>query len=219
MNTSRPSEQASISRIQQEKQGERNIKSGLNLAASAGLAYGGTAIASKVIPFLSEHIPSYLAVKGINKISPKLGSWLEKGIEKGLPIEEGLSFLKEKLTGEPSKKKNMNLNFIGQISPELQEYIESEIQSGKSVDHAAATAMIKPEFLEIAKGIEQQSKKRFTALVREIYEGRAIDQGQNGQMPEGQQMQQQGITGQPQKNQISPKLGAAIQRLEKFKGG
>lgn len=221
MNTMRPSEQASYSRIEQEKRGERNIKTGVNLATSAALTAGGAALASKVVPFLSEHIPSYLAVKGINKISPKIGKWLEKGIEKGLPVEEGLEFLKEKLTGKSNKKKAVNL--IGQISPDLQDFIEGEIQGGKSADYAAATAMIKPEFLDIARGIEKQTKKRFTELVRELYEGEAIQQEeQNNDDLQSQQMQPQA---QPQQapqtsqNQISPRLQQALQRLGKLSGG
>lgn len=58
----------------------------------------------KIVPFLNEHIPEDLAVKGLNKISPKLGGFLKKGIASGLPIASGLEFIRNGLTKSSSNK-------------------------------------------------------------------------------------------------------------------
>lgn len=55
----------------------------------------------KLIPFLDEYIPEDLALKGIAKVSPKIGSFLKKGLSKGLPLAGGLQFLRSQFSGSP----------------------------------------------------------------------------------------------------------------------
>lgn len=55
----------------------------------------------KLIPFLDEYIPEDLALKGISKVSPKIGSFLKKGLSKGLPLAGGLQFLRSQFSGSP----------------------------------------------------------------------------------------------------------------------
>lgn len=51
----------------------------------------------KLAPFLDEFLPEDYAVRGIEKISPKIGKFLKNGMQKGLPIAGGLDFLRRGL--------------------------------------------------------------------------------------------------------------------------
>jgi len=197
--TYRPDELASMSRIEQNQNMENKLRSGAKTIVSAATAGAGVSLTSKLLPFLNEHVPMDLAVKGISKISPKMGDFLENGLKSGLDLKEGIDFIKTKL--QPAKeeidKKNpsQQLNELGQFSPELQQYVEQLIQEGKSPDHAAAKAMVHPQFTDMTRGIEARVKKKFTEFVRNIYEGKAVgskaalqDQPIQQQQPgEGQQ--------------------------------
>lgn len=183
----RPDEQVA----QKKKESSDTMKS--LLTAGTNLA-GGAYLASKVAPFLSEHLPIDLAVKGISKVAPKLGKFLDEGKRMGLDVKEGIDFIKDKMqpAKEETSKESKLSNILGEFSPELQAFIEQEIQAGKAPDHAAASAMPRAEFSDIIRKIEGQSKKKFTALVRELYEGKAIDQDQNQTMQSPQATQMQG---------------------------
>lgn len=102
----RPDEIASKSNIEAEERTTGRVKQGASLALSAGLgtAAAATGIASKIAPFLNQYIPVDLAVRGISKISPKLGNILKKGQSMGMDINEGMEFIKRKMA-EPEKKK------------------------------------------------------------------------------------------------------------------
>ncbi len=75
----RPDERAKQSQIDRENTFKGNVNRGVSAAASAGAGAASAALASRVMPFLSEYIPADLAMKGINKVSPQLGSFLQRG--------------------------------------------------------------------------------------------------------------------------------------------
>lgn len=179
----RPDEKSTNAQIEKSRGRDQAVKSGLKAAASALTGAGAIGLSSKIAPFLSQYISPEIAVKGISKVSPKIGEFLQKGMAMGLPVQEGLDFVKENLGGVKQDIKKgsgpKNINVLGQFSPELQQFVEEKIQSGKSPDHAAALAMNQAELSDIVRGVEAKTKKRFTEFVREIYEGKAVDQGQS----------------------------------------
>ncbi len=181
----RPDEEQTYSEIGKAQDRDSLLKKGVKTALSAIPIAGTAAISSKIAPFLSQYINPETALKGISKISPKMGEFLQKGISMGLPLEEGLDYIKDRMNSpkEEAKKeksnKKQNLNELGQFSPELQQFVETKIQEGKSPDHAAALAMNQAEHSDLVRGIEKKTKKRFTAFVREIYEGKAIEPKQS----------------------------------------
>src|ERR1700733_15097114 len=100
----RGSQQVSKGRIEDIQESDERLKSGLKTAGKlASTAIGGatftagTALASKIAPFLSEYITPDLALKGISKINPKFGDILKRGIKNGLSLESGLDFLKKNI--------------------------------------------------------------------------------------------------------------------------
>jgi len=219
----RPDEQVAESEIEKSKKKDERLKGGLSAAASAATGIIGGSMALKVLPFLSEYIPLELAKKGIDKVAPKLGKFLDHGLSQGLTLQSGLDFLKGEFIPEEGKKmkEEKQKNEVGEISQEIQDFIEQHVRAGKTPDYAAALAMINPKFLDIIRKIEKQTGKPFTASIRELYEGKAVNQqGQQGQMPEQQgQMEQQPQGAQGQQSQINPKLQAAYQKLGAYFGG
>src|SRR3954469_25048992 len=99
----RSDEEANEAEIERDERFRGNV----NKTAIGGslLATGaGTALASKIMPFLNKYIPVDLAIKGISKVSPKIGGFLKKGQSMGLNVEEGLNFIKEKISDEKTKE-------------------------------------------------------------------------------------------------------------------
>jgi hypothetical protein len=86
---------------------------------------------NKILPFLNEYIPEELALKGINKVSPKIGSFLQKGLASGLPIAGGLAFLKDQLQGTKQQKIDRTLRPDEQAGLTRQAQSKAETQKLK----------------------------------------------------------------------------------------
>ncbi len=170
MNNLRPDEQAKLSEIERNE----NINRGTKKLATTGLNIGaglyGAGIATKLAPFLSSHIPTDLAIKGINKISPQLGSVLKKGMGLGLSIQDGLKYVEENLQKkkqedtEPEKQ-----NILEQYSPELFNFINGEIQKGRSLLETVSMANTLEKFKPIIKKLTEDHKTPFANIVQSIF--------------------------------------------------
>lgn len=200
------------------KHGASIASSALSGAVTGAAVAGGASLFGKIMPLLSKYVPQEMAIKGISKINPTIGKAIQTALDQGYEMPEIEEFFasKNEVPKENSNKKSpTNANILGQFSPDLQAFIEQEIQSGKAPDHAAASAMPRAEFSDIIHKIEKQEKKKFTALVRELYEAKAVQQ------PE----RQAALQGQPQQAQqgLDPGVAQILQQgqalLQKFKGG
>lgn len=172
MNNLRPDEQATNAQIERSQGQDRNLGRGLKAAATLGTAAIGGGIASRVMPFLSEYIPAELAMKGINKVSPKLGEFLQKGMSKGLNLKDGLEFIKDSFGSKQEEPAKENSNIIQQYSPELFEFLKTHVQKGKSPLEAGALAVIGDEgkkFNQIIKKIEKDHKTPWSAILQTIF--------------------------------------------------
>lgn len=201
MNTLRPEEQALFSNIRKEQSTNRMVKGALNTAVGLGVAAFGAPVLSslgqKIMPFLNEYIPQDLAVKGISKLSPKLGEFLKQGEEAGLNVQEGLNFIKERLG---SKKPNENRNIIQQYSDKLNQFIENEIKKGRNPLEAAAIARTNKEFDQIIKKMEKDHKTNWSSIIESIY-------GLGEQAPGGQPQAESGIQQPQQQGAAQPGPG------------
>lgn len=212
----RSDEQANESEIERDKRFRGNIGKGIATAASLGTAAVAGPLAAKVLPFLNKYIPAGLAVKGINKVSPKLGSFLKKGQEMGLDVESGLNFLKEKLGGnKPSEPAKESRNVIEQYSPELHQTILGEIQKGRSPLEAGALASMdktgRKSFKSIIEKLEKDHKSPLSAIIQTVYGGSKQVQ------PQQQEAQQPGQAQQGGQGQAA--LMAILQKLQQSRGG
>lgn len=204
----RPDEKASQDDIAKSKKHDERIKSGVKTVANIGLAATGFGAASKVagplasriLPFLSEHIPTALALKGINKVSPQVGGILEKGMQQGLDIKEGLSFLKGQLDNLKNEGRTPEgeRNIIQKYSDNLHEYIQGMINQGNSPLDAAGKAkkFLTGKLAETIKTIEKDYKTDFGNIVESIF-GKG-DMAQRQQSGDPEQIGQSQQTGNPQ---------------------
>ena len=214
----RPSERAAESILKKRDSVEKEegyIKKGLKLAAGAGATALGVGISSKILPFLNEHIPIDLAIKGISKISPKVGDFLKKGMAKGLDAKEGLNFVKDKINESQQQQKQpekqsqtaqQNKNIIEQYSPELHEFLKNELAKGRPHLEAGALAQINDKFKKVIKKIEEDHKTPFSAILDTVYGGGQYGGAVNQPQQSNQQQPQQSGPGAQALNSTLDKI-------------
>lgn len=188
---------SALSEIERSKKRNTMMKTAGNLALTAGVAATGgisgvlPKIGEKILPFLSEFIPEDLAVKGINKVAPQIGSLLKKGKKIGLDIKGGLDYLKNQITNKQESPKE-NRNIIEQYSPELHQFIDQQVKGGLNPIQAGAIAQNKKEFGDIIKKLTKEHKTPWSNIIEAVYGA-----GQAAQQQQTTQQQPQGIQSQP----------------------
>ncbi len=153
-----------------------NIAKNVGGLASAGATtyFGGAAI-NRVLPFLSKYIPEELAIKGLNKIDPRFGKFINKAMAAGQTFEEVKDFIGSKVEEgvEQSKPAKENRNIVEMYSPELHQFIQEQIQSGRSPLEAGALASLGKkggkDFKKIIEKMEKEHKSPFSAILQTVY--------------------------------------------------
>lgn len=223
----RPDEISSQSNIRRSNERDKLPKKigktavGLGAAAIGGGALAG--LSSRVLPFLNEYIPTELAIKGINKIAPKLGAFLQQGMQSGLNVKDGLKYIKDNLINEklpemassdeeagfeqpPQKKQSLvqglqedldkqygqqkqpnQKNIIQQYSPELFQFIQDQINSGRPVLEAGALAQQSKKYRHLIKKIEEDHKTPFSSILQVSFGEGLYPSGNKNQSQQGQQ--------------------------------
>ena len=226
----RSDEAANQAEVERDKKFRGNVGKGIATAASLGSAVVAGPLAARVMPFLNEYIPAALAVKGISKVSPKLGAFLKKGEEMGMNVQGGLDFLKEKI-GKGAEPPKENRNVIQQYSPELHQFIDSEIQKGRTAIEAGALAQNDKRFKDVISKLSKDHKSPWSSILETAYGSQTQQKSpsQNAQSikdllaqgafggqpqqspPQGQQFQQGG--GDQAKQQLMQAMQALTQKL------
>lgn len=184
-----PYQQASRE-LQKRNQQDTRVVGGLAagaaaiIPAAAKLA-GSAAIASRVMPLLNNYIPQSLAIKGLSKINPTLGKFVETAIDQGHSFEEAKDFIKNKISPEeePEKKAEEERNIIQQYSPELHQFIDQEIKSGRDPLQAGALAQHDKRFSSAISKLTKDHKAPWSSILEFVY-GQQIAQNQQQQAPE-----------------------------------
>lgn len=150
-------------------QGAINVaKTGLGLGAGVAGAATFAPLLKKVAPFLSDYIPENLAIKGLSKLSPKLGKFVNKAFNNGFDFKEVKDFLGEQVKESESAKDERNI--IEQVSPELHQFILERIKKGHSPIQAGALATIKgSKFIPIIEKLKKDHKTGWGDIVEMIY--------------------------------------------------
>jgi hypothetical protein len=211
----RPDELASNSEIERSQERDRKLKKGVKTAVGVGTAaLGASAIgglSSKIIPFLSEYIPENLAMKGINKVAPKVGDFLKRGMENGLDIKSGLNYLKENLGfGSKAATAPQEQNIIAQYDDKLHSFIEEQINQGRAPLEAGAIARSSGKFNKAITQMEKDHKSNFSSIIESVYG----QQEQQQPMQQAQQMSQQQM--QPQQQGQGPGAQALMALADKL---
>lgn len=155
-------------------------------AGAVGGAGIKTAISGKIMSMLNKYIPANLAIKGLNKIDPRLGKFLSLGQEMGYSEDELKGFIENKVTENPSENKQPkeNRNIIEQYSPELNEFLKEQIGSGRKPIEAAAIAQNDKRFSSIIQKLSNDHKTPWSSIIESVF-------GQ-GQIAQQSQSQEQG---------------------------
>lgn len=163
----RPDESSSESRINKNLEQTEKYKRGLQTASNIASTAVGVGAASKVLPFLSDLIPADLAMKGINKISPKIGQFLQKGKAMGLDLKQGFQFIKDNIGATESKKNP--LKEFETNHPEIFRAINGYINKGQPPQSAAAILKNSAPFAKSIKKLEKDVGKNFVDYILELF--------------------------------------------------
>lgn len=203
-----PEDIASRSKIHSEREFDRKLNKGVSTALNIGSTALGAGLGAKIAPFLNELIPADLALKGINKLNPKLGSLLKKGMDQGLDLKSGLDYIRNR-SGNEKQPAKTNVNVIQQYSPELHDFIESERSKGRPILEAGALAQVNEKFKKIIKRLENDHKTPFSALLQSTYG----DNNSNTNKVNQPQQQSGGMS--PSMQRLSQLMEQGIQMLGK----
>lgn len=169
---------------------KENIKGGVKKVIGAGISATSLGLGARILPFLNEYVPLDLAMKGINKVAPKIGQFLMKGQKNGLDLKQGLEFLKEKISTQEQEttKTKENRNIIEQYDPELHTYIDQNLKKGMSLLEAGNQALKHGRFKKAIEKMTKDHKAPWASILQTVF-------GQTGQPKQPQKNEQ---TQQPQ---------------------
>ena len=203
----------------------RRKKAPLHLAATAASLAGGSALASKIAPFLSPYIPGNIMRKGLSKINPKLGSFIETAVNHGYGLDEIKSFISNKFDNshEEAEKENnhekpMQLDSLQEFEfnyPDISQALARTMQNGQSPQAAAAILKQSSPFAQAIKKLEKDKGKNFVDYIVEIFGNMQNQTAQQLTQPQQSQSSPQG--------QLDPQLLEIMnnirQSIGKIKGG
>jgi hypothetical protein len=147
------------------------IKYGAGIAlGTAGSILAKNAI-SKIGPLLSSFVPWSFSKKALNKVDPRLGTFIKNAEDEGAESGEIKDFLTEKLKqSEETQPAKNNKNLIEQESPELHQFIMERIKKGHSPIQAGALASLKgSKFTPIIEKLKKAHKIGWGDIVEMIY--------------------------------------------------
>jgi DNA-binding transcriptional MerR regulator len=186
-------------------------------ALGGGIASAGSKALGKLIPavgsLINKYVPDDLLQKGLSKIDPRFGKFIQGAIDEGYSSDEIREFLGDKV--EKSQEPKDHRNIIEQHSPELNSFLSEKIKAGEDPIRAAALALFENgnPFEPTIRKIEKEHKTNWSQLVQSIYGG---GQGapQQPQQEAPQPMQQPQSQGQG-----AQAFQAILQKINQKLGG
>lgn len=158
------------------------VSAGGAVASAGGGAYLAGGALNRVLPFLSKYIPPDLAMKGLNKIDPRYGSFIKKAMAAGKTFDEVKEFIGSKIEeeGESNKPAKQDRNIIEQYSPNLFQYLKDLIGKGSSPVQAAAKArkFLDKKDQDLISKMEKEHKTDWPSIVQSIFGGQGTAQPQ-----------------------------------------
>ena len=190
-----------------KRQSEMPYKTARTAGAILGSAAGIGLPVSRVLPFLSKYIPADLAIKGLSKIDPRFGKFIEKGLKEGYDFNEIKDFIEKKAKqGSEKEPAKEGRNIIEQYSPELHQFIDQHVKVGKNPIQAGSIAQGMSQFQNIIRKLVKDHKAPWSNILESVYGGQGMAQQQQGQQQQQMQQPQQQMQ-QPQQGQQQPGQG------------
>lgn len=91
-----------------------------NTALTIGGLGASSQILKQITPFFNKFIPKDIAIKGLTKINPTLGKFIQGSVKQGYPMEDVLEFVKSKVTNDEEENEEVESKAALQ-SPEMQQ--------------------------------------------------------------------------------------------------
>lgn len=191
---------------------KKAVSLGSTAATLGSSVVAGSKLLQKITPFLSKYIPEDLAIKGLSKIDPRFGKFIEKAQSAGQSFDEIKNFISEKAEEVDEKPAKENRNIIEKESPELHEFISQHIASGRSPAEAAMLAKKEDKFKRIIGKLSQSHKAPWLSIIESIFGSQPMGQSK-ATLQEQQPDQQQIVQGQMQQGQQQQNPGQGQQAL------
>lgn len=147
----------------------------LGTAGFAASSVIGRGIAQKAMTFLSKYIPENLAVKGLKKLDPRFGKFIDKALGEGKSFDEIRDFMTQKAEAgledmeESKQPAKQSKNIIEQYSPELHQFMVDKVKKGENVYKAGALARFDKKFDKIIGKMEKDHKTDWSAIFQSVY--------------------------------------------------
>lgn len=200
---------------------KRFAKNAIGIGASLAGAATFSPLLARVAPMLSQYIPENLAIKGLSKISPKLGKFVNNALNSGYDFKEVKGFLGEQVNESQETAKD-NKNLIEQVSPELHQFILERIRNGHSPIQAGALASLKgSKFTPTIEKLKKEHKTGWGDIVEMIYgkgekglpKGKSMVDEETERFEQGYRNPQQAAQGQQQGNGKWEQIAGTLQNL------
>lgn len=155
-------------------------------ATSFGASAYGLHGASRLLAFINPNLPKNLAIKGISKVNPTVGKFLNHAVNNGFSPEEALGFVGEKLTSnersaeaglspsgfplqKSSKSSSSQKNLIEEHAPEIHEILIDKIGQGLQPLAVAAQLASESKFKKKISELQKKTGSKFEDLVASIF--------------------------------------------------
>ncbi len=174
------------------RQGELPLdiaKNASSIAGTAASAYFGGTAATKVLALVNKYVPQDLMVKGLSKIDPRYGKFINKALSAGKSIDEVRDYITERAEEglQQSAPPKTDKNIIEQYDPELHTYLKDKLKSGLSLIEAGQKALGHGRFKKAVDKLTKDHKAPWSTILESVYGGQ-----NKAQQPQPQQQQQQG---------------------------
>lgn len=192
---------------------KRFAKTAIGIGGALGVS-SFLPILSRAAPFLSQYVPEDLAIKGLSKINPKFGNFIQEALKGGYDFQEIKDFIGNQVNESQKQSPKENRNIIQQYSPELHQFIDQEIKKGLKPIQVGALAQNDKRFSQVIKKITKDHKLPWSSILESVYGGQ--DQVQQTQQIETEQIQPQQNQGQgldPQLMQLMQGIRSSIQNI------
>lgn len=152
-------------------------------ALGGGLINAGSKAMSKVIPavgaLINDYIPEEISKKGLSRIDPRFGKFIQGALDEGYSYDDLREFLGEKIKKSMPAKEDKGI--IEQYSPELSSFIKEKIGSGMTPIQAGAVAQNDRRFSNAIKKMTQDHKVQWSQILESEFGKEPVSQSQNMQ--------------------------------------
>lgn len=189
-------------------------------ALGGGAASVGSKALKQLMPavgaLINNYVPENIAMKGLNKIDPRFGNFIQGALDEGYSFDDLRSFIGEKVQKTQQGVKE-NKNIISQYDDQLHAFMDNLIKNGRSALEAGALARATGKFNKAIKKMEKDHKTNFSSIIEAVY-GKEQPQAKQSAPQQTQQIAEQAQPNPAQSPSSAPNNGdaALIAALQKI---